>query len=90
MTNQDWIRDPSLSNISIDKLIFLQKLVFDGAALNEKEKMPFLLALVTKAKKNNISFTSDETTRIVDVIKKYSTPEETARLNQIMQMTTMM
>ena len=40
MTNQDWIRDPSLSNISIDKLIFLQKLVFDGAALNEKEKMP--------------------------------------------------
>ncbi|HKM22436.1 MAG TPA: hypothetical protein VJZ01_10400 [Lachnospiraceae bacterium] len=90
MTNQDWIRDPSLSNISIDKLIFLQKLVFDGAALSEKEKMPFLLALVTKAKKNNISFTSDETTRIVDVIKKYSTPEETARLNQIMQMTTMM
>ena len=90
MTNQDWIRDPSLSNISIDKLIFLQKLVFDGASLSEKEKMPFLLALVTKAKKNNISFTSDETTRIVDVIKKYSTPEETARLNQIMQMTTMM
>ncbi len=90
MTNKDWIRDPSLSNISIDKLIFLQKLVFEGAALTEKEKMPFLLALVTKAKKNNISFTSDETDRIIAVIKKYSTAEEVAKLNQVMQMTSMM
>lgn len=90
MTNKDWIRDPSLSNISIDKLIFLQKLVFEGNALSEKEKMPFLLALVTKAKKNNISFTTDETNRIIEVIKKSSTPEETARLNQIMQMTSLM
>ena len=89
MTNQDWIRDPSLSNISIDKLIFLQKLVFDGAALSEKEKMPFLLALASKAKSNRISFTTDETDRIIAALKRHSSSDEHARMDQLLQMYSM-
>ncbi len=89
MVNEQWINDPSLKGISRDRLDFLQKLVVDSGKISEKEKMPFLLALASKAKKNSIVFTSDETNRIISVLKKYSSPDEHARMDQLMQMYSM-
>lgn len=85
MTNQDWMRDASLKNIDPSKLDFLQKLVFEMNSLNDKEKLPFLLALANRARKENISFSGEEMETIIAVLKKYSTQEEVRRMDMMLQ-----
>lgn len=85
MTNQDWMRDASLKNIDSSKLDFLQKLVFEMNGLSDKEKLPFLLALANRARKENISFSGKEMETIIAVLKKYSTKEEVRRMDMMLQ-----
>lgn len=85
MTNHDWMRDASLKNIDSSKLDFLQKLVFEMNGLSDKEKLPFLLALANRARKENISFSSEEMETIIAVLKKYSTKEEVRRMDMMLQ-----
>ena len=79
-----WMQDPSLKGISMEKLDFLQKMVFESSSLSQKELMPFLMALAQKSRTANITFTQEEMTVIIEAIKKYSTPEELMKMNQIM------
>lgn len=85
MANQDWMQDASLKDIDSSKLDFLQKLVFEMNGLSDKEKLPFLLALANRAKKENISFTQEEMESIIAVLKKHSTPEEVRRMDMMLQ-----
>ncbi len=86
MANQDWMNDERIQHIEKNKLHFLQKLVFEMQQLSDKEKLPFLMALATSTKKNNISFSEQEITSIIQVIKEYSTPEELSKMNRILSM----
>lgn len=45
----EWMREPSLKDIPVDKLDFLQKMVFESKTLSQKELMPFLMALAREA-----------------------------------------
>ena len=81
-----WMQDPSLKDISMEKLDFLQKMVFESSSLSQKELMPFLMALAQKSRTANITFTQEEMTVIIEAIKKYSTPEELMKMNQIMKL----
>lgn len=65
---------------------FLQKMVFESSSLSQKELMPFLMALAQKSRTANITFTQEEMTVIIEAIKKYSTPEELMKMNQIMKL----
>lgn len=85
MANQEWMRDASLKNIDPSKLDFLQKLVFEINSLNDKEKLPFLLALANRAKKENISFNEEEVATIIQVLKKHSTPEEVQKMDMMLK-----
>lgn len=85
MANQDWMQDASLNNIDSSKLDFLQKLVFEMNSLSDKEKLPFLLALANRARKENISFSGEEMETIIAALKKYSTPEEVRRMDMMLQ-----
>ena len=58
-TNTDWMKDPALAGIDKNKLIFLEKLFFQGSKLTQKEMMPFLLSLSKQSRENNISFQKD-------------------------------
>ena len=44
------------------------------------------MALAQRSRDENISFSAAETTAIVDAIRKYSTPEELLKMNQIMKL----
>ena len=78
-----WMQEPSLKGISMEKLDFLQKMVFESSSLSQKELMPFL---AQKSRAANITFTQEEMTAIIEAIKKYSTPEELMKMNQIMKL----
>lgn len=86
MTNTEWMSDPLLKDIDHSKLEFMQKLVFELYSLSEKERLPFLLALAGRAKKENISFTENEVENIITVVKKYSSPEEVKKMDQVIKM----
>ena len=81
-----WMQEPSLRNIAEENLDFLQKMVFESNNLSQKELMPFLMALAQKSRAANITFTQEEMTAIIEAIKKYSTPEELMKMNQIMKL----
>lgn len=85
MADQSWMQDASLKNIDPSKLDFLQKLVFEMNQLTDKEKLPFLLALANRAKRENISFSAEEMDSIINVLKSYSTPEEVKRMDLILK-----
>lgn len=90
MTQSDWINDPSLHNIDKTKIEFLLMLLNQSGNLKQKDMMPFMLAITSKAKNKNISFTQDEITAIVNVVKKQSTPAELDRINKMLQLTKLM
>ena len=81
-----WMQEASVKDIPRKKLEFLQKLVFESKSLSQKELLPFLMALAQRSRAENISFSAVETTAIVDAIRKYSTPEELLKMNQIMKL----
>ena len=81
-----WMAEPSLRDIPQEKLDFLQKMVFESRALSQKELLPFLMALAQRSRTANITFSTEEMNAIIEAIKKYSTPEELLKMNQIMRL----
>lgn len=81
-----WMGEPSLKDIPTEKLEFLQKMVFESRGLSQKELMPFLMALAQRSRQAQITFSQEEMTAIIEAIKKYSTPEELVKMNQIMKL----
>lgn len=86
MADQDWMKDTRIEHIEPAKLQFLQKLVFEMQQLSDKEKLPFLMALATSTKKKHISFTEEEVSLIIEVIRDYSSPEELSKVNKLLSM----
>lgn len=80
-----WMSDPTISDISEEKLSFLSEMFENVKGKNKNELMPFLMAMA-KNKKKNISFTSDEMNRIITAIKKAATNEERQQIEKMMQM----
>ncbi len=83
----EWMNDPNLRDIDKNKIEFMMMLLKQTGNLKQTEMMPFLLAISAKAKKNNISFSQDEISAIVDVVKRNSGPQEMERINKILQIT---
>ena len=81
-----WMAEPSLHDIPQEKLDFLQKMVFESRELSQKDLLPFLMALAQRSLSSNITFSTEEMNTIIEAIKKYSTPEELLKMNQIMKL----
>ena len=85
-TNTDWMQDPTLIDIPIQKLQFLQNMLFESKKHTGKELFPFFMSLAMKAKKQNISYTPQEIDMIIPVLKKYASEEEIQKMNQVIKM----
>ena len=85
-TNNEWMNDPALRAIDRNKLDFLDKMFFQSTKIdrsNQKEMMSFLVSLSKVSRDNNISFKKEEAELIFDVLKKYSTPDDIAKMQKI-------
>ena len=80
----EWMKDPSVQNISADKLNFLSGLFQEGKGKSQKEMMAFFLPMMKKAKAENLTFTPAEISACIQAIKKHSTPEELSQIDKIM------
>ena len=84
--NQNWMNDPELTNIPHNKLMFLEKMLFESKNHTGKELMPFFMSLAMKAKQENITFSEEEINTIIPVLKKYASDEEIKKMDQIIKM----
>ena len=80
----DWMNDESLKNIEPYKLQFLQAMVFESSNLKKEQMLPFLMAVMKRGKEKNVSFSEDEISAIVAVLRKSATPEELSKIEKIM------
>ena len=81
-----WMNNPELVNIPVNKLMFLEKMLFESKNHTGKELMPFFMSLAMKAKNENITFTEGEINTIVPVLKKYASEEEIKKMDQVIKM----
>lgn len=84
--NTDWMSDPTLKEISTQKLQFLQNMLFESQKHSGKEMLPFFMSLAMKAKSQNISYSQEEIDIIIPVLKKYASEEEINKMNQVIKM----
>lgn len=84
--NIDWMQDPALCSISIQKLQFLQNMLFESKKHSGKEMLPFFMSLAMKAKSQNITYSQEEIDAIIPVLKKYASEDEINKMNQIIKM----
>ena len=84
--NIDWMKDPALMDIPIQKLQFLQSMLFESQKHSGKEILPFFMSLAMKAKSQNITYSQEEIDTIIPVLKKFASDEEINKMNQVIKM----
>jgi hypothetical protein len=85
-TNNTWRNDEELKSISPEKLEFIDRIFIQSTKINphnQKEMMSYLLSLNKLSRDNNISFNKKEMEIIFNVLKKYSTPSDIAKMEKI-------
>lgn len=80
-----WMEDELVKNISTEKLVFLEKMYQESQGKSKKDMIAFLMPMMKKAKEQNLSFTPAEMNAAIAAIKKYSTQEEIAKMDQLLE-----
>ncbi len=81
----EWMSDPLVKDISLNKLEFLGSLVTGGKGKSQKELMSFFMLRMKEARQADISFSKDEVARVIEAIRLHSTREELEKMNEIMK-----
>ena len=84
--DQDWKNNPKLAGLDQNKLRMLQNLADQGSQKSASDMLPFLLSAANQGKNNGLRFSSEEVSLILEVLKKGKSPEETAKLDRIVNM----
>lgn len=83
----DILKDnPLLRGMDPEKLQFLMNFAQKDKPSNMKDAMPFLLANMNIAKKQNINFSKPEIQLIAELLSKDLSPAEKSKVNRIMSM----
>ena len=64
------------------KIFLLTKISEKIEGKSEQDILPILMAAMTSARKQNISFTSDEFEILFSILKEGKSPQEIQRINQ--------
>lgn len=77
--------NPSLSNLSPEKLNFLMNFANAKKPVKMQEMLPFLMTSMNQAKKDNIQFTSSESDLLIEILKQNLSPEESHKVDMMMR-----
>lgn len=84
--NNDWKQDPKLQNMDPSKLQMLQALAEQGNGKSMSDMLPFIMSAASKGKKNGLNFNNTEQQLILEVLKQGKSPEETAKIDKIVSL----
>ena len=77
---------PLLKEMNTEKINFIMNFASKDKPKNLKEAMPFLMANMNQAKKENIQFSNSEIRLIADILCKDLPSSEKAKIQRIMSM----
>lgn len=81
--SKGWMDDPSLKGIDTAKLEMLSALASQGAGKSRGELLPFLMAAASRSRAAGASFSPEETSLILNVLKQGKSPEEAAKIDRM-------
>ena len=80
-----WKNHPALAGMDPKKLFLLTKISEKIEGKAENDVLPILMAAMTSARKQNISFTSDEFELLFSILKEGKSPQQIQQMNQTME-----
>lgn len=85
MSLPTWKNHPALTGMDPKKLFLLTKVSEKIEGKTQNDILPILMAAMTSARKQNISFTPDEFEILFSILKEGKSPQEIQQMNQTME-----
>ena len=85
MSLPTWKNHPALAGMDPKKLFLLTKISEKIEGKSENDVLPILMAAMTSARKQNISFTSEEFELLFSILKEGKSPQQIQQMNQTME-----
>lgn len=83
MNPGEWKNDPKLAGMDPAKLQYIEKIAAQISSQSKSELLPTLLSLQAEARKNNISFTDQETALLISIITSGMPPDEKKKVEML-------
>lgn len=83
MNPGEWKHDPRLAGMDPVKLQYIEKIATQVSSQSESELLPTLLSLQADARKNNITFTDQETALLISIITSGMPPDEKKKVEML-------
>lgn len=80
-----WKNHPALAGMDPKKVFLLTKISEKIEGKSEQDIMPILMAAMTSARKQNISFTSSEFEILFSILKEGKSEQQIQQLNQTIE-----
>ena len=85
MSLPTWKSHPALAGMDPKKVFLLTKISEKIQGKSETDVMPILMAAMTSARKQNISFTPNEFEILFSILKEGKSEQEVQQMNQTME-----
>lgn len=85
MSLPTWKSHPALAGMDPRKVFLLTKISEKIEGKPEADILPVLMAAMTSARKQNISFTTDEFEILFSILKEGKSPQEVQQMNQTIE-----
>ena len=84
--DQNWKDNPKLSQLDRGKLDMLSQLAMQGAGKSPSQMLPYIMSAAARGKQSGMNFSDNEIDTIIQVLKIGKSPEETRKLDQVIQL----
>ena len=84
--DQNWKDNPKLSQLDRGKLDMLSQLAMLGAGKSPSQMLPYIMSAAARAKQAGMNFSDNEIDTIIQILKIGKSPEETRKLDQVIQL----
>ena len=82
----EWMNNPAMNNIDPIKLELIQMAASQTAGKSGRDLAPIMMALITNANKKGISFSGDEMSLILEIMKDGKSKDEQAQIDRTINM----
>ena len=87
---ENWQDNPKLAGMDRSKLDMLQQMAQQGAGKSPSDLLPFIMNAAAKGKSAGLRFNPNEIDTIIEVLKMGKSPQERAKLDQVVNLMKMM
>ena len=82
----EWMNNPAMKNIDPIKLELIQMAASQTAGKSGRDLAPIMMALITNANKKGISFSGDEMSLILEIMKDGKSKDQQAQIDRTINM----